>query len=376
MNEKEIEKTAKSLREKFKNEYYRKNRHVPRKNEDYDKPRQITETEKDREKLKNKFRNEATLEKFYSDTKNKLYKPLIDPLKDVVSEVGRVVEAVDKTDKDIKDVMQWIPKRPTTPGTSSIPIAPGSPLLERVRALEKIAFDENVLGKVAVHYLSYANDPRYNKERGSDNVFGLYYNTNDKSFKIGNMPVLLDKDSNIKMKDQTFAGTQGLYRLLTFKTKPPSSGLFTPYDLKNYIKLMIETDSIYQSNDKTTNRVKSSVGNKYNNLIRPIYEYLKSHPEDFNLDELSQELFGHLQTQLGTGLLKYNDKEIKYIDNLTDLMNRLLYMYAQEKAGNNNFHNEKLGIFNYFVEKYEDALKGTKYNKYYTKFIANTPRKI
>jgi len=40
--------------------------------------------------------------------------------------------------------------------------------------------------------------------------------------------------------------------------------------------------------------------------------------------------------------------EYKYIDNLNQLMQHIYFIYAEEKAGNNNFHNEKMGIVNFF----------------------------
>ena len=48
----------------------------------------------------------------------------------------------------------------------------------------------------------------------------------------------------------------------------------------------------------------------------------------------------------GSGLIKYHEEpiEYKYISNLQQLQERLYYIYAQENAANNNYHNEKLGV--------------------------------
>jgi len=45
-------------------------------------------------------------------------------------------------------------------------------------------------------------------------------------------------------------------------------------------------------------------------------------------------------TKSAYGLIKYNESpiECKYIHNLNQLQQCLYYLYAQEKAGNNNFH--------------------------------------
>ena len=56
--------------------------------------------------------------------------------------------------------------------------------------------------------------------------------------------------------------------------------------------------------------------------------------------------------------------ELKYIENLNQLLQRLCFIYAEEQAGNNNFHNEKMGIVNFITEQLEnivDKPKGTEY---------------
>lgn len=62
--------------------------------------------------------------------------------------------------------------------------------------------------------------------------------------------------------------------------------------------------------------------------------------------------------QSGSGLIKYSSSpvEYKYIDNLKQLQQRLYYLYAQEEAGNNNFHNEKMGIIKFVSEQLEIML--------------------
>jgi hypothetical protein len=51
-------------------------------------------------------------------------------------------------------------------------------------------------------------------------------------------------------------------------------------------------------------------------------------------------------TKSGSGLIKYHENpiEYKYINNLNHLQQRLYYLCAQEKAGNNNSYNEKWGL--------------------------------
>jgi len=63
--------------------------------------------------------------------------------------------------------------------------------------------------------------------------------------------------------------------------------------------------------------------------------------------------------------LKYNENPVenKYIGNredLNELEQRVDYLYVQEKAGNNNFHNEKLGILHFISEQLEKHIDNRK----------------
>jgi hypothetical protein len=80
-------------------------------------------------------------------------------------------------------------------------------------------------------------------------------------------------------------------------------------------------------------KIKSSRGQKYTGLINPFLEEL------FTLKKLSKS-----SEHIGEGLKYYteNPVEYMYINNLNQIINQLCYISAEERAGNNNFHNEKL----------------------------------
>jgi len=64
--------------------------------------------------------------------------------------------------------------------------------------------------------------------------------------------------------------------------------------------------------------------------------------------------------------MKYSEDCIEYcyINNVKQLLERLYFIVAKERAGNNNFYNEKLGILhlcNTNIEKLIDSRKGTEY---------------
>jgi hypothetical protein len=73
--------------------------------------------------------------------------------------------------------------------------------------------------------------------------------------------------------------------------------------------------------------------------------------------------------------MKYHENpiEYKYINNLNQLQERLYYLYAQEKAGN-NFHNEKMGVIKFIIEQLENNANNPKGTKYILRFINCLPK--
>jgi hypothetical protein len=60
----------------------------------------------------------------------------------------------------------------------------------------------------------------------------------------------------------------------------------------------------------------------------------------------------------------------KYIDDFNQLLQRLYFIYAEEKAGNNNFHNEKMGVVNFFTEKLENIINTLKITEYIIRLVS------
>jgi hypothetical protein len=84
------------------------------------------------------------------------------------------------------------------------------------------------------------------------------------------------------------------------------------------------------------------------------------------MERLVSKIWKEIKTpKVGAGIIKKyheNPIEYKYIDNVNMLLQRLYFIYAEEKAGNNNSHNEKMGVINVFTEQLEnivDTPKGT-----------------
>ena len=119
------------------------------------------------------------------------------------------------------------------------------------------------LGPIATEYLrSMAS------KTPSDKTFGLH--DEDGKFYIGDSEVTIDGD-DIIIGDETFAGTPGLWELIT--SKNPNATIYTIGDHENYKDILLKTNAII---NPSTGKVKSSSGEKYNRIIKPIYEeYLK-----------------------------------------------------------------------------------------------------
>ncbi|KAL4153696.1 hypothetical protein QTP88_001529 [Uroleucon formosanum] len=153
-------------------------------------------------------------------------------------------------------------------------------------------------------------------------------------------------------------GTVGLWRLLTHTSK---SEFYTDNDFKIYKQILIETGSIYQNNDKSTGRAKSSGGAKYVAMIGKIWK----------------EINENKKTKGGV-LKKYIEDRIEYhySSNVKQLTERLQFISAEERAGNNNFHNEKLGILHLFktiMEKIIDTPEGI---EYLVKYVTCLPKEV
>jgi len=115
------------------------------------------------------------------------------------------------------------------------------------------------LGPTAMHYLrSMAG------KVPTDKTFGL--RDEDGKFYIGDSEVTIAND-DIVINSETWHGTPGLWELIT--SKVPDDKIYTDADHENYKRILLATNAII---NPATGKVKSSSGEKYNTIIKPIYE--------------------------------------------------------------------------------------------------------
>ncbi|KAL4156068.1 hypothetical protein QTP88_000103 [Uroleucon formosanum] len=203
-----------------------------------------------------------------------------------------------------------------------------------------------------------------------------------------------------------------MWCLLT-ESNVPNANDYTKEDLDKYKQLLIETDSIYKNNDRSTGGAKSSGGDKYMKLISPIWKEIKGEKTPTTPTEILNPTIPDFPTipittkpknptiptteilkptilttdilkptiateNKGVGLMNYTNNEIEYcwIDNMKQLNERLHLIAAEEKAGNYVYHNEKLGILKLFKKKMEHLIDDRKGIEYLLQFVINLPKEI
>lgn len=119
--------------------------------------------------------------------------------------------------------------------------------------------EQQRIGKTAAEYL------RKTLNEGNDAVTGI--RIEGSNMMIGDKTVKL-QDNNLKIGDEIYEGTPGLWALISEK-KPND---YTPQDLETYARLMVQTNALYQNNDPASERPRASGGNKWKRIQKPIWD--------------------------------------------------------------------------------------------------------
>lgn len=307
-------------------------------------------------KLIKEFKDQIKIEENYEKIKQKAYEPITSAINKVENKIGEVLN-------ENQNLMELVPvinrfanenfseseadeisiiSMPETENQFELPKLPSSTPFRPQKVIEESTIVDPIspgtsnviIGEIGKKFLP----------RAKDSKFGLYWDRKKRSFMIGNLPVDFEQN-DIIIDKKKYNGTQGLWRLIT-NPNIPDANLYSEEDLKTYTEILWKTDSIFKNNDPFSGKPKSSRGNKYMNLIRPMWK---------NRDKIE-----------GSGVKEYTENKIeyKYIDDLNELIKRMHYIYAQEKAGNNNFLNEKRAIKDFIsnmLDKSIEKPEGIKY---------------
>ena len=169
----------------------------------------------------------------------KLYKPVIDPLQEIVKDQKVISRAIEL-------------------GPSIQPI--GIQTEQTPLAIEDITYKTLRLGKLADRYLKIPSI-QY------DHAYGIKPVEGSINFRLGRMDVQIEGDDFI-IDEEKYKGTEGVWRLLTLK----NPGSASPDDLETYEKMMTKTKGfLWEGQD----RVKCNRGNKYKTIIKPIADKWK-----------------------------------------------------------------------------------------------------
>ena len=177
----------------------------------------------------------------------------------------------------------------------------------------------------------------------------MYFKDGD--FRIGDKKVDI-KGDDIKIEDKEYTGTPGLWELI-MKDNPQN---FTPDDYLKYGRILIQTNTIYQKNNPNQNRAKSSGGDKWKKLIKPIWEHIKKQKkeeEEYEEEEYEEEL--PFTPTKGTGLPKILPSDPNALIDRFDLL------FSSKKAGHTGVRNEIVSILDEL--KRQGVLKTNEYKK-------------
>lgn len=199
-------------------------------------------------------------------------------------------------------------------------------------------------------------------EHKFDHHYGIIHDTENEQLFLGltQKPVqIIGKD--IRIDDQTYSGTPGLYELL-FKKEPVG---YTKKDLDDYMKILAQTNA-YRRNYDPNEQVQGTGSSKYVSIIGP-YLQKAGITKTRNINPAAERLVQNFARRLapyresrmvskkgGEGLtLKVNKHNTDYVywDNVNELVDRLRLLVASMIAGHTGHNNEIISI----VEELKEA---------------------
>ena len=214
-----------------------------------------------RKRIKDNFIAKKVGESEYQTGLTKFFKPVTETQKATAKEITEAQKAT--AEKITQELL------PIKAGIEGLPGAISFPALEMTEEEEKEEEKEEEekedVGSLAINYLAFATGKK------SDTSLGIYPDENNK-LKIGSKKITVI-GNDIKIEDKIYPGTTGLWELIVRKELPKTD--FTNEDYLNYGRILKQTDAIYHDNNPMSNKPKSSKGDKWKKLIKPIWDDIK-----------------------------------------------------------------------------------------------------
>ena len=299
-------------------------------------PRKREELIKDfietRKRIKDNFIAKKVGEIEYQTGLTKLFKPVTETQK------ATAKETAEKITQELLPIKEGIEK---LPGVISFPTFPALGITEE-------HIKEKNLGPIVLGALEYLKPEK-------KTTFGMYFKDGD--FRIGDKKVDI-KGDDIKIEDKEYTGTSGLWELI-MKDNPQK---FTEEDYLNYGRILKQTNTIYQKNNPNQNRAKSSGGDKWKNLIKPIWEDIKKRKKEEKETDEEEEEEEEYEVPASIPFTPTKGTGLKILpSNPNALIDRFDLLFSSKKAGHTGVRNEIVSILDEL--KRQGVLKTNEYKK-------------
>ena len=273
-----------------------------------------------RKRIKDNFMARKIGEAEYQTGLTKLFKPVTDTQKATTKEITDAQKATaEKFTQELLPIKEGIEELPTKLFKKVFP------------SIEFKASDIINFGSLAVDALLQAFT-----KKDIDKFYGIY--AEDGKFKIGDKFITIE-DNNIKVDDKIFEGTKGFWELVT--SKNPEN--YTNEDLNKYQQLVILTNAAYRNNNPNQNYPKQSKGNKWGNIIKPIWKAIKEQKdEDETEDEEEGNAYNLFDDEPQPGTSGSGLKILPSDPNA--LIDRFDLLFSSKKAGHTGVRNEIVAI--------------------------------
>ena len=196
-----------------------------------------------RKRIKDNFIAKKVGEAEYQTGLTKLFKPVTETQK------ATAKETAEKFTQELLPIKESLEKIPAI----TFPAFP---------AIEMTEEEKTNLGPIATNALK-----KFLRRDDADKIYGL----RDKNgkFYIGNKLAVIDNNDLIVGKYE-YEGTPGLWELIT--SKNPDKSKYGEEDLEIYAKLLIRSNALRRNYDPDNKRPLRSPGNKWKNLLSPIWK--------------------------------------------------------------------------------------------------------
>ena len=279
-----------------------------------------------RKRIKDNFMARKVGEAEYQTGLTKLFKPVTDTQKATTKEITDAQKATaEKFTQELLPIKEGIEELPTKLFRKIFP------------SIEFKASDIVNFGPLAVDALLQAFT-----KKDIDKSYGIY--AIDGKFKIGDKFITIE-DNDIKVDDIIFEGTKGFWELVTSKNPKPEN--YTNKDLSKYQQLVILTNTAYRNNNPNQNYPKQSKGNKWGNIIKPIWKAIQEQKDEDETETETEDkeednaysLFDD-DPQPGT-----SGSGLKILPSDPNaLIDRFDLLFSSKKAGHTGVRNEIVAI--------------------------------